>query len=154
MCVLFSSSFNRTSESRKCVRHEIRPGYLLSHALASRLPSSSTEPPLSRAGYTTGTHTTCSRHACSRQECVSVWLLSSVPHQQVNIFTQSTCLNESRGRRRKHFSFFCVQTTFNIESKANSELFLPHFAGKSRKEELILNLFEVFQEFSRDGRSC
>lgn len=36
-CVLFSSFFNRTSESRKCVRHEIRPGYLLSHAPAGRL---------------------------------------------------------------------------------------------------------------------
>lgn len=154
MCVLFSSSFNRTSESRKCVRHEIRPGYLLSHALASRLPSSSTEPPLSRAGYTTGTHTTCSRHTCSRQECVSVWLLSSVPHQQVNIFTQSTCLNESRGGDGSIFYFSVCKQLLILNQKQILSFFLPHFAGKSRKEELILNLFAVFQEFSRDGRSC
>lgn len=49
-CVLFSSFFNRTSESRKCVRHEIRPGYLLSHAPASRLPSDSAELPCAGAG--------------------------------------------------------------------------------------------------------
>lgn len=48
-CVLFSSFFNRTSESRKCVRHEIRPGYLLSHAPASRLPSDSSELPCAGA---------------------------------------------------------------------------------------------------------
>lgn len=57
MCVLFSSFFNRTSESRKCVCHEIHPGYLLSHALASRLASDSTKLPLRKWLIVTRSHT-------------------------------------------------------------------------------------------------
>ena len=42
------------------------------------------------------------------------------------------------GWRRKHFLFFCVQTTFNIESKANSELFLASFCREKQKRRINL----------------
>lgn len=45
MCVCFHPSLIELQRSRKCVRHEIHPGYLLSHAPARRLPSNSAKPP-------------------------------------------------------------------------------------------------------------
>lgn len=70
MCVLFSSFFNRTSESRKCVRHEICPGYLLSHAPASRLPSNSSEPPVRGADAHAFTHNVHAAHTSTVQVCM------------------------------------------------------------------------------------
>lgn len=88
VCFCFHPSLIETSESRKCVRHEIRPGYLLSHALASRLPSNRTKPPLweYRGSYTTHIHvdphtrytTYCNIHA-TPATLSFVLLFSSVP---------------------------------------------------------------------------
>ena len=107
-------------------------------------PRAAPSPCCRRAGHTTPTHTTCSGHTCNRQECVSVWLLSSTSHQQVNIFTQSTCLNESRRRRREYLSFFCVQTSFNVESKADSEPFLGPFCREKKRRRMNLKFIWCF----------
>lgn len=140
MCVLFSSFFNRTSESRKCVRHEIRPGYLLSHALASRLPSNRTKPPL-REGLIHNAHTfihihvdpharytTYSWHTMQQTPTLSKFARLCVPilkhadtneHQQVNMFTQSTLLNQSQ-RQKTYTSFHfavCKQMWMWIKSQ-------------------------------------
>lgn len=61
------------------MRHEIRPGYLLSHALASRLPSSSTEPLLSE-GWTHNSNTHNMQRTYMQQTgvCVCVAVIKHV----------------------------------------------------------------------------